>query len=315
MDFIVLTHGYPGFVKIGRLVYFKDVADSLRAEGNVQIITPEVEPGGTIEARSRQLEKQIEKEFKGNRRHIIAHSVGGLDSRYLVSPQGLDRSDLVASLTTISTPHQGTSLAEIALRPRRFMSLKRFLFKGPTIDITLMKSTVGTVFRDLEDHADFLFGGTLARKRPEIFPSLKTTVRDASRYARRLLMLDDEGLKELTRDSMRDFNNEYKDAANVDYFSYAGASGPGENDILPPILYLSHLIVLSKEGRNDGWISVKSATRDEFKGELPADHAQQIGHDLSLISRVGFRNRQGFDHLQFYKRIMKEVTGSPRVAT
>ncbi|MDR0783337.1 MAG: hypothetical protein LBE83_06220 [Propionibacteriaceae bacterium] len=41
--------------------------------------------------------------------HIIAHSKGGLDSRYAISQLGMGK--YVASLTTINTPHRGTPLA------------------------------------------------------------------------------------------------------------------------------------------------------------------------------------------------------------
>ena len=45
--------------------------------------------------------------------HIIAHSMGGLDARYLISKLGY--ANKIASLTTISTPHRGSPLADVAL--------------------------------------------------------------------------------------------------------------------------------------------------------------------------------------------------------
>lgn len=45
--------------------------------------------------------------------NIIAHSKGGLDSRYAISRLGMD--SRVASLTTINTPHQGCVFAEYLL--------------------------------------------------------------------------------------------------------------------------------------------------------------------------------------------------------
>jgi triacylglycerol lipase len=44
--------------------------------------------------------------------HIIAHSMGGLDARYMIST--LQFGDRIDSLTTISTPHRGTPLADSA---------------------------------------------------------------------------------------------------------------------------------------------------------------------------------------------------------
>lgn len=46
--------------------------------------------------------------------NIVAHSKGGLDSRYAISMLGLE--DRVASLTTINTPHRGCEFADALLR-------------------------------------------------------------------------------------------------------------------------------------------------------------------------------------------------------
>ena len=45
--------------------------------------------------------------------NIIAHSKGGLDSRYALSVLGADK--YVASLTTVNTPHRGCLFAEYLL--------------------------------------------------------------------------------------------------------------------------------------------------------------------------------------------------------
>src|SRR5690606_21994510 len=45
--------------------------------------------------------------------NLFAHSMGGLDSRFLISSLGYG--DRVASLTTLSTPHRGTAVADMAL--------------------------------------------------------------------------------------------------------------------------------------------------------------------------------------------------------
>jgi triacylglycerol lipase len=45
--------------------------------------------------------------------HVIAHSMGGLDSRFMLSPANPNRITLpIRSLTTISTPHQGSPIAD-----------------------------------------------------------------------------------------------------------------------------------------------------------------------------------------------------------
>ena len=66
--------------------------------------------------------RQILAETGCEKVNIIAHSKGGLDSRYLIS--GLHMAPYVASLTTICTPHRGSMLADL------LMKLPDFLYRG-----------------------------------------------------------------------------------------------------------------------------------------------------------------------------------------
>jgi triacylglycerol lipase len=70
---------------------------------------PQVAPTSGIVARSRQLREQIVK-WTDEPVNIIAHSMGGLDARYVITHLGM--ADSVRSLTTIATPHRGTYLVE-----------------------------------------------------------------------------------------------------------------------------------------------------------------------------------------------------------
>lgn len=69
------------------------------------------------EVRSNQLSAQINDILNStghSKVHIFAHSMGGLDARHMiVDIDGM--ADKVASLTTIGTPHLGTSLADALL--------------------------------------------------------------------------------------------------------------------------------------------------------------------------------------------------------
>lgn len=65
---------------------------------------------------AKELKIQIENvlaETKAEKVNIIAHSKGGLDSRYAISSLGLG--DCVATLTTINTPHMGSELVDYLL--------------------------------------------------------------------------------------------------------------------------------------------------------------------------------------------------------
>lgn len=87
------------------------------------MIAPQLDRTRGIEFRGTQLRDQITAAFaKGEldsnqKTHIIAHSMGGLDSRFMLSPANSNRITLpIGSLTTISTPHQGSPIADLLNR-------------------------------------------------------------------------------------------------------------------------------------------------------------------------------------------------------
>lgn len=77
--------------------------------GNQQSAASVVECGQELVNRI----KEIVKETGCEKVNIIAHSKGGLDSRYAISMLGAD--EYVASLTTINTPHRGCEFADYLL--------------------------------------------------------------------------------------------------------------------------------------------------------------------------------------------------------
>jgi triacylglycerol lipase len=109
---LVFHHGFMGGKKMGTFV---GVEAQFEKRG-CKVLVTEVAAVNTAEYRAKQLKTQIE-EFMASigatKVHIIAHSQGGLDARYAISKLNLASS--VASLSTISTPHHGTMLADIAL--------------------------------------------------------------------------------------------------------------------------------------------------------------------------------------------------------
>jgi triacylglycerol lipase len=123
---IVLAHGLFGFdqIALGRLTlarYFRGIPERLRAAGNRVLVT-KVPPIAGIAARAERLGEQIAAAFPDERVHLIGHSLGGLDARLLLSER--DWARRVLSLTTIGTPHLGSSLADFAqLRAGRIYGL------------------------------------------------------------------------------------------------------------------------------------------------------------------------------------------------
>jgi triacylglycerol lipase len=69
-----------------------------------------VHPTGRIADRAEQLKRQIDQWGSGRRVIILAHSMGGLDSRYMISRLGM--AERVAALVSIATPHRGSPKAD-----------------------------------------------------------------------------------------------------------------------------------------------------------------------------------------------------------
>lgn len=146
--------------------YWRGIKDAFNAHG-IECITTAVPTTGSIDERARALYAQIleklppEPELEGRKGetmtdedrdstgsqsaattrspsgrkvNIVAHSMGGLDARYLISRLCPDPETefQVASLTTIATPHRGSSAADMLFRdigpdlvPRLYKLLSR----------------------------------------------------------------------------------------------------------------------------------------------------------------------------------------------
>lgn len=115
---IVLVHGILGFSKLalaGMTIanYFRLIPEALRNAGHLVPDPPALNPAGSIAERAQDLKNYLfsNADVAGRKVHIIAHSMGGLDSRYMISKLGM--ADRVLSVTTITTPHHGSPLADI----------------------------------------------------------------------------------------------------------------------------------------------------------------------------------------------------------
>jgi triacylglycerol lipase len=73
------------------------------------VLFPQVSPTSGVVERAAQLREQILR-WTDEPVNLIAHSMGGLDARYMITHLGMDGH--VASLTTVSTPHHGTGLSD-----------------------------------------------------------------------------------------------------------------------------------------------------------------------------------------------------------
>ena len=114
---IVLVHGLLGFgrLRMGQWVfadYFRGIPEALEKAGN-RVLAPSLSLTGGIAERAGQLKEFLDRETPNEPVHLIGHSMGGLDARYLISR--LAMAQRVLSLTTLGTPHRGTTFADWGL--------------------------------------------------------------------------------------------------------------------------------------------------------------------------------------------------------
>ena len=114
---IVLHHGLFGFgdFKIGplKLTYFQGIDEAIAARGH-RLIVPRVHPTGSVVLRANQLKQTLLQNLNGEKVIIIAHSMGGLDARHMITHLGM--AEHVEALVTISTPHRGSPYAAWSLK-------------------------------------------------------------------------------------------------------------------------------------------------------------------------------------------------------
>ncbi len=111
---IVLAHGLLGFARmavrgITLATYFRGIPKFLEQAGN-RVILSGVPATGSVATRAESLKREIRNQAGHEPVHIIAHSMGGLDARLMITH--LDMAGQVRSLTTLGTPHRGTCLAD-----------------------------------------------------------------------------------------------------------------------------------------------------------------------------------------------------------
>lgn len=123
---VLLVHGM-GFRDNNFINYWGRIPNTLTDMG-CTIFYGEQDSNAPIEINAEHLAKRIDdilNETNAEKVNIIAHSKGGLDSRYAISVLGLG--DKVASLTTISTPHNGSKTMDKLMKlPKPLMKFIGF---------------------------------------------------------------------------------------------------------------------------------------------------------------------------------------------
>ncbi len=255
---LVLAHGFLGFQRRYGIHYFHGVKEYL-AEAlprlHLKILETEVSPLARIHLRGAQLRGQILAAMEAGeldpaeRVHLVAHSMGGLDARWCLSPANPENiAEKVASLSTISTPHRGSPVADFLTGGGR-LSARAGARLGPYLDVGL-------------------------------------------------------GIVDLTTDGATRFNERFPDHPEVRYFSYAGKGRPGPRPTSLVLAPCHWIIAQTGAAANDGLVSVESAAWGESPEEpWPADHADEIGHDLNQ----GRNAKPAFDYLVRYRALVERL--------
>ena len=139
---ILLVHG-TGFRDRRRLGYWGRIPRALEERG-ARVFFGGQDSWGTVEQNAAQLKERVEEVLRRTgspKVHLIAHSKGGLEARYLVSSLGM--ADRVASAQLVGTPNRGSRTMD------RLCRLPRWGFR-------LAGALVNGWFRLLGDrHPDF----------------------------------------------------------------------------------------------------------------------------------------------------------------
>lgn len=174
---VVLLHGAFGFEEL-RIqneshAYFFGVRDALEAKG-IEVHTPEVSPVAGIRTRAKQLVHKIGA-IDAPKVNIIAHSMGGLDTRYAITHFGLH--DRIASLVTFGTPHHGTPLANLGSSFTASIGIRRLLGHVGEMFRDLATRRMERFNEDTPNHEDVYYASVVGRVKRlgEVHPLLAPT--------------------------------------------------------------------------------------------------------------------------------------------
>lgn len=282
---MVFLHGMAGFVEAGaepfERAYFAGVAAALVAVGEENVYFARISPYADSLARAAQIAPQLDEILARTgaaKVNLVAHSQGGLDARILASPAGAGYSDRIASVSTVSTPHLGTKVADLALRALGNAAPSRL---DPVVEAFV--AWLGYNVYDLD---------------AEAASDLRAQLRDLS-----------EG-------NAAQFNARYLDAPGVLYESYAGRTNlrignsacagsvfANQTNRVDPTSPALQLTATYLEGNpfdpevNDGLVTVRSARWGTFVQCVPADHLDEMGQNLGVL----------FDAPRFYVELVARL--------
>ncbi len=207
--------------------------------------------------------------------NILAHSMGGLDSRVAITDHELG--DKVASLTTISSPHKGSKLGDLGVE----------LFRNGNHDaLNAFASFIGARFSDVATDSHLY----------DAFVSLSTASAD-----------------EFNRTHPNDPRVHYQSWAGI--AGIAGIVNPADDAACEHKRYggrrvsgiihgfMAPMAAVLGVVPQDAMVTIDSAKLGEFKGCMPADHLDEVGDQFTNGPHFFTR----FDRIRFYVSVTDEL--------
>ncbi len=283
---ILLAHGFN--TSTTNFWRFNDVDVALEADGHVARLGS-VPPFDTPQVRAEFLADQVDAllaETGAEKVNLVCFSMGGIDCRFLVSPAGLDFGAKVASVTTISSPHRGSFVADVATK----------VLPGTdhSAAIDALATVYGKTFSDVADDSHVV--AALASMSEAAMVQFNADIVDAEG----VVYQSWAGFSSVAGIPHPDENAESR-ACTDSSGQVKMLRNPGTNDRMDALLVASAAFVAhgTELRPNDGVSSVESSKWGTFRGCIPADHLDQVGQ----IDDVGANHQTGFDYLRFHRNL------------
>ena len=248
---VVFLHGLAGFDSLLNVMDYWLGVDDIYAEHGFHAEIHNVPAFDTTYVRVEEWKDILDglaEDGVGRRFNLIGHSQGGLDSRYLASLLDPDRR--IVTITTMSTPHQGSSVAGALSDAMDGLPLDGALINA------IMEMGANVFGVEGEDLA-----GQLEQMDPDSMAAFNEDVPN--------------------REDVRYFSWAGKSCRSLQFVCQAEQSG----ETVSSYFHLAHAYMELEEGDNDGLVAVESAKWGEFLGVIPADHMDEVGHKFDLSSQ------------------------------
>lgn len=294
---IVLAHGFNASTT-NSWAFFK-VKEALEADGNF-VVLAEVPPFHGVPKRAAALVRQIDDArdafcaarpsdacLETVKVNLVAHSMGGLDARWAISVLGY--APRVASLTTISTPHGGSAVADVALKILPDDGLGRAALDGLA---RLWGRTITDA--DLANDADLRAAfESLAEKNAPDFAQRAPNDKGVYYQSWAGVSRVTGGLR------LSGAQADVRAACDGKVFGNLKRADFMDLSLAP----MSAVVGRFSTVPQDGMVTVENAKWGEFQGCIAADHLDEVGqpkHD-------GRNKWTSFDHRSFYRSIATDL--------